>query len=63
MSSNPYKVGDSVIIKSMHLGNKYPHKVTKILEDMVEVLGEYFYYTELRLATREENRQNLRLWK
>ena len=49
-----FKVGDKVVILTMHLDNKFVHVVSKVLEDLVEVCGSYVYSSELRHATPEE---------
>ena len=49
-----FKVGDKVVILTMHLDNKFVHVVSKVLEDLVEVCGSYVYSSELRHATPAE---------
>lgn len=59
--SREFKVGDLVVILTMHLDNKFIHEVSKVLEDLVEVCGSYVYSSELRHATPEEIKAGHRL--
>ena len=56
-----FKVGDLVVILTMHLDNKFIHEVSKVLEDLVEVCGSYVYSSELRHATPSEIKAGHRL--